>query len=127
MTPIDGEAKPLSKSAQLERGSKRPSRQKASKARWTQIAESRQGPCLICGHAPPNELHHLIARSQGGADTEANLVPLCQTDHALIEARDPIAGRMLAAALTDAEYAYCIEHYGEAFFERRLGIVYSRA
>ncbi len=125
--PLGGEAKPLSKSAQLERGPKRPSRQKASKTRWAQIAEARQGPCLICGHAPPNELHHLIARSQGGADCEGNLVPLCQTDHALIEARDPIAGRMLAAALDDLSYAYVIEHFGESFFERRLGVVYARA
>ncbi len=124
--PLD-DFKPYSKETQVARGPKRPSRQKASAKRWAEIAARKQGPCRICGHAPPNELHHLIARSQGGADTESCLVPLCQTDHALIEARDPIAGRMLAAALTDAEYAFVVEHYGESFFERRLGIVYSRA
>ncbi len=125
--PLDGDAKPLSKSAQLERGPKRPSRQIAGGKRKAQMREAKQGPCRICGKLPPNELHHLISRGQGGADTESNLVALCQTDHALIEARDPIVGRMLAAALTDEEYSYAVYHYGEAFFERRLGIVYSRA
>jgi hypothetical protein len=81
---------------------------------------------LICGRRPPNELHHLISRAQGGADCEGNIVALCQRDHAMIEARDPVAGMILASALDDLSYAYVIEHFGESFFERRLGVVYTR-
>ncbi len=125
--PLDGDARPLSKEAQLQRGPKRPKRQVAGGKRKGQMREAKQGPCRICGKLPPNELHHLISRAQGGADTEANLVPLCQTDHAFIEARDPIAGMILASSLTDEEYSYAVYHYGEGFFERRLGIVYARA
>jgi hypothetical protein len=51
---------------------------------------------------------------------------LCSADHAQIEVRDPIAGQRLAESLTDAEYAYAVEHFGESFFERRLGVVYTR-
>ncbi len=123
--PID-DFKPYSKDAQLARGPKRPKRQTASRDRWAQIAAAKQGPCRVCRKAPPNELHHLIARSQGGADTEGNIVSLCRSCHARIEARDPLAGEILAASLTDAEYAYTHDHFGESFFERRLGIVYSR-
>ncbi len=121
------EAKPWSKEQALARGPKRPSRQIAGGKRKAQMREAKQGPCRICGKLPPNELHHLISRAQGGADSESNLVPLCLIDHAFIEARDPVAGMILASSLTDAEYAYCVDRYGEAFFERRLGIVYSRA
>ncbi len=123
--PLD-DFKPYSKDAQLARGPKRPRRQTASRDRWAQIAAAKQGPCRVCGRPGPNELHHLIARSQSGADTESNCVPLCPADHARIEARDGLSGHALAASLTDAEYAYCVEHYGEAFFERRLGISYTR-
>lgn len=127
LVPLDGDARPWSKESSLARAGKRHHRQTASSRRWSQIAESKGGPCKVCGAAPPNQLHHLIARSQGGADTEANIVALCQRDHALIEARDPVAGLILAGALTDLEYAYCVDHFGESFFERRLGVVYSRA
>ncbi len=118
--------KPFSKETQLARGERRHTRQVASKRRWAVIAASKQGPCRCCLVAPPNELHHLIARSQGGSDTEANIVPLCLDCHAKIEARHRDAGHILACSLSDLEYAYVVEKYGEAFFERRLGVVYSR-
>ncbi len=54
-------------------------------------------------------------------------MPLCLDCHAKIEDRHRDAGHILACSLSDMEYAYVVEKYGEAFFERRLGIVYERA
>ncbi len=124
--PLD-DAKPFPKSQQLARGERRRTRQVASKRRWAEIAERKQGPCRCCLAAPPNQLHHLISRSQGGSDTEANIVALCLHCHAKVEARNRDYCRLLAESLRDAEYAYVIHHYGEAFFERRLGVRYERA
>lgn len=127
MSPVDGDAQPFSKESQLARTTRRYTRRVASPKRWQAIAESRQGPCLVCASPPPNELHHLIPRSQGGSDTEANIVPLCHRCHMHVEERRPAACRMLAVALDDLSYAYVIEHGGENFFERRCGLVYERA
>lgn len=124
--PTDGDARPYSKDSQLARSTRRYVRRVASPKRWEAIADARQGPCLVCGNRPPNELHHLIARSQGGSDTEGNIVPLCRRCHLHVEERRPAACRMLAAALDDLSYAYVVEHGGENFFERRLGITYER-
>lgn len=121
------DAKPFSKEQQLARGSRRYHRKVAGPRRWAQIAEARQGRCLVCGASPPNELHHLIPRSQGGADTEGNIVPLCRDCHRRVEAHDSETCHALAVALDDLAYAYVVEHGGESFFERRLGVRYSRA
>jgi HNH endonuclease len=42
--------------------------------------------CAACGHDKPDELHHhhLVARSQGGPDTDSNLITLCVECHAKI-------------------------------------------
>lgn len=95
------------------------------------MRERKQGPCRVCGRAGRNNLHHLIPRSFGlAAWSEANLAPLCGSGtsgcHGLVEIRDAWACRRLAESLSDAEYAYVVEHYGEGFFERRLGVVYAR-
>lgn len=126
MSPLDGDAKPLSKDAQLARGERRYTRKVAGAKRWQQIIDSKQGACRVCTAPPPNEMHHLIPRSQGGNDTEANIVPLCGVCHDLIERRDPIAGMKLAISLTDAEYAFMVHHGGEGILERRLGVIYTR-
>lgn len=120
------EAKPYSKEQQLARKTKRYHRKVASPKRWEAIADAKQGPCRCCNAPAPNELHHLVPRSHGGSDTEANLVPLCRGCHQLIEARDYQVGTVLARRLTDAEYAYATDVYGEGFFELRLGVRYSR-
>jgi 5-methylcytosine-specific restriction endonuclease McrA len=125
VSPIEGDAKPLSKESQLARGERRYTRKVASQRRWQQIIAAKGGPCRVCG-ASVVQFHHLIPRSQGGSDTEANIVPLCADCHRRIEARDKDAGMALALALTDAEYAYMVEHGGEDVLERRLGIVYTR-
>ncbi len=123
---LDGPAKPYPKLAQTARGERRTSRKVAGRARWAEIAAKKQGDCRCCGHRPPNELHHLIARSQGGSDTESNIVPLCRLCHGRVENRDEPECSQLALSLTDFEYAYVITTYGEAFFERRLGVKYER-
>lgn len=125
--PLDGEARPLSKSSQLARGNRRYTRKVASARRWQQIADAKQGPCRCCDAPPPNQLHHTLSRSQGGSDTESAIVPLCQRCHQLVEERDPAACRALVLSLTDAEYAWLVEAAGESVFERRYGITYSRA
>ncbi len=121
--PLD-EAKPFSKSEQLARGPKRPKRLVASKKRWGEIAKARQGPCVACGSPPPNQLHHLISRAQGGADCESNLASLCLICHQKVEAHDRAACKALVLALDDSQYAYCVEHGGESVFERRYHVKY---
>lgn len=118
---------PFWKSVQLARQERRYKRKVAGAKRWQQIQEAKQGPCRCCRAPAPSELHHLVPRSQGGSDTEANLVPLCRGCHQLVEARDHQAGAVLARSLTDSEYAYAVDMYGEGFFERRLGVRYARA
>lgn len=127
MTPLDGPAMPRPKTTQLARGERRYRRKVASPKRWAAIADAKQGPCRVCGAPPPNELHHLIPRAQGGSDTESNITPLCRDCHGLVERRDEGSCARLAEALTDHEYSYVVESYGEGFFERRLGIKYERA
>lgn len=130
MSPLDGDAQPDSKERQLSRGERRYTRKVASPKRWQQIIDAKRGPCKVCGATSGVSYHHLIPRSQGGSDSESNVVPLCGSGttgcHGRIEARDPEAGMALALSLTDAEYAYMVEHGGEDVLERRLGIVYTR-
>lgn len=121
------EVTPHTKETQLARQTKRYHRKVASPKRWESIADAKQGPCRVCQAPAPNELHHLIPRSQGGSDTESNIVPLCREHHASIEARNAVDGRRLAESLTDTEYAFVVDTYGEDFFERRLGVKYERA
>lgn len=124
--PLDGDARAFSKSTQLARGKRRHTRQVASPRRWQAIADAKQGPCRVCQAAPPNELHHLIPRSQGGSDTESNIAPLCRGCHQRVEGRDAEACRALVLSLDDSEYAFCVDHGGEGFFERHYGIRYER-
>lgn len=118
--------KPVSGSKPRARGRKR-----ATPADWRNLHAAKSGPCRVCGSSGRVELHHLFSRGQGGADTFDNLVPLCGhggTDgcHALVEARDPVACRVLLESLSDGEYAFLVEVGGECVFERRYGLVYTR-
>jgi hypothetical protein len=101
-----------------------------------QIINAKGGePCRVCFGASgfPTTFHHLVPRGAPwfGADTEANLVGLCGTGttgcHGLVERRDEKACRTMLERLRDDEYSYAIERGGEAFFERRYRLVYSRA
>lgn len=119
-TQLAGHATPYPKEAQLQRGPKRPSRQRAGKKRWEQIHAAKQGPCRVCEGAPPNQLHHLAPRGPAlGADTEANCVPLCADCHRRVTAYDRDACATLRASLSDAEYSYAVDKLGEARFEAR--------
>ncbi len=121
------EAKPWSKSDSLRHnGPRRKLRAVATGTEWKRIRAAKDARCRLCGAPPPNDLHHVLSRGQGGDDVAPNVVPLCARDHDLVERRDPAACMALAVSLTDEEYAYAVDTFGESFFERRLGIVYSR-
>lgn len=126
MSPLDGDPKPDSKERQLSRGERRYTRKVASHRRWQQIIAAKGGPCRICSGSVV-QFHHLLSRGQGGSDTESNIAPLCRDCHQLVERRDVEACRKLVLSLDDSEYAFCVEHGGEGFFERRYGIRYERA
>lgn len=98
-------------------------RKRATQADWRMLHAAKQGPCRICDAPPPNHLHHLIFRSQGGPDTPDNLLPLCLAHHDAIHARDPEALVNLALRLTDGEYAFVHEKLGEAALERLFGVL----
>jgi 5-methylcytosine-specific restriction endonuclease McrA len=124
------EAKPYSKEAQLARGERRYRRKVASPKQWQAIIAAKRGPCRISAQmgAPVGavEYHHLVPRDLGGDDVADNIVPLCSSCHARVTGRQPIALRLLAQSLTDAEYAYVIGKVGEDAMERLFGIRYGR-
>lgn len=113
---------PYPKSLQTARAERRYVRKVASPKRWQALADAKQGPCRVTGAQPPNDLAHLIPRSEGGPDAEWNLVPLAREPHRLFDARDPETCCIVCAALTDDEYAGLVAFGGEAVFERRFGI-----
>lgn len=124
-----------SKEQQLARTGKRYHRKVASPKRWAQIADAKQGPCRVCGAAPPNELHHLVPRAIGGDDRNANIVPLCRDCHRLVTDRDPQACAALRSNLLTThsrkaedgdEYAYAVETLGEARFDERYPVKWER-
>lgn len=114
--------KPYPKAVQLARSERRYVRKVASPKRWQQIADAKQGPCRATGAPPPNDLAHIIPRSEGGPDSEWNIVPLAREPHRLFDARDPETCRKVLASLTDHEYAGLIKFGGEGVFERRFRI-----
>lgn len=126
MSPLEGDARPLPKTAQLARGDRRYRRKVAGAKRWQQIADAKQGPCRVCFEPAPNELHHILSRAHGGSDTEANIAPLCRRCHDRITRRVETVVRMFLVSLTDAEYSYAVHHGGEDFWERAYGLRYSR-
>lgn len=106
-------------------GKKKPaSRRRAGAARWAEIREHKLGPCRVCGGTVGIQMHHLVPRSQGGSDTEANITPLCRPDHDAVTRGDRHACATLRASLTDAEYAYAVDMLGEARFEARYPVEY---
>lgn len=50
------------------------------------VVERAGNACERCGAVETLDLHHKLKKSQGGKHTEANLVALCRSCHALIEA-----------------------------------------
>jgi 5-methylcytosine-specific restriction endonuclease McrA len=109
-------------------GRKKPKgRRKAGAARWQEIREKKLGPCRVCAGVAANvQLHHLVPRAQLGADTEANLVPLCPICHDRVTRREPVACATLRVNLRDDEYAYACEKLGESLFEAYYPVRYER-
>lgn len=133
MTPLEGDARPRPKSAQLARGTRRYRRKVASPKQWQAIIAAKIGPCRACVIPYYNgsdwslvEFHHVVSRQDGGDDLADNIVPVHRSCHANITARAPAATRRLLASLTDAEYAYMIDRGGESYPERAYGLRYTR-
>lgn len=115
-------------------------REIASRERWREIHAAKHGPCYVCWYLGRPQLddrvtlHHVVAKSLGGSDTEANLVPLCGDGttgcHGLVEAHDQETCQAFAAALQkydDAAYAYAVGKLGEDGFLRRYKVKFRRA
>jgi len=120
---------PFPKSAQLARGERRPWRHRASRSDWRALRAAKLDGrvCRVCAAEPcmvarATELHHIVPRSQGGDDVADNLVGLCTSHHALVTVRTPHVLALLAASLTDAEYAYVVGKLGESGMERLFGV-----
>ena len=119
-------SEPFPKSRQLARGERKYHRKVASPKRWQAIIDAKHGPCRCCGSTGPVEYHHLAPRAIGGSDTEANIVPVCHGCHALITRYDKQACAKLRLSLSDAEYAYVNDVLGEARFEQRYPVEWTR-
>lgn len=117
---------PFPKTQQTARAERRYKRKVASPKQWQAIAAAKQGPCRVCGDPPPNELHHIFSRAQGGSDVADNIAPLCHGCHGFITRRNQPTIKAFLSTLTDEEYAYVVEHGGEDFFERAYGLRYDR-
>lgn len=131
--PLDGNAKPQPKSAQLARGRRRYRRIIASPKQWQAIQAAKVGPCRVCGDPGSNgrvhgmiQLHRVVSREDFGDDLADNIVPLCYLCHGQVTMRQEKAARALLASLTDAEYAYMVERGGEDYAERAYGLRYTR-
>lgn len=120
------EVTPFPKSAQLMRGERRYRRRVASAKQWQRISAAKMGPCRVCSLRTDVDLHHLVWREHGGDDVEANIVPVCRSDHEALHRRSPATARLLLSRLSDAEYAYMITRAGEDYPERAYGIEYQR-
>lgn len=121
-------------------GRKKPrSPKRASPERWEQIRAAKLGPCLVCRwlgvkQELPSTLHHCVAKSLGGSDTEANCAPVCgdgvRGHHGLLEAHDPETCQAFAAALQqwdDQAYSYAVSKLGEDGFCRRYKVRFTDA
>lgn len=104
-------------------------RKKASRKEWKSLHSSKTGPCRICSEQPTS-LHHLVPRSLGGDDVEANLVPLCGSGttgcHGYVERRDKHVCGMLRAMLKPAEENYIVEKQGAHYLNKRYPLLLDR-
>lgn len=87
-------------------------------------AKIRHRECCICGRTHAIHIHHIVFRSHGGDDVDANLCGLCPTHHDQIHAYDSFSWIALKAYV-DFErpdtQAYLQEKLGDragSFFER---------
>lgn len=130
---------PYPKSIQTTPRQKKYRRKVASTKTWAGIAAERQGPCVLCGAPPPNDLHHVVPRDRGGDDVAENLLALCRDHHQRIEAREQETCRAFVELLwadghepgprggVRDSYSYAVEKAGETFAESIYGIRFENA
>lgn len=140
---------PFSKESQLSRGTRRYHRKVAPPKRWQQIISAKGDVCRICAWILENpklaeeyevtlaecglpvSYHHTVDRSDGGSDTEANIVPVGGSGttghHGMVTRLHRGACAAFRAALTDDEYAYGVDVLGEGRFEARYPVRYEAA
>lgn len=89
----------------------------------------RERECRLCGRVSSNG-HHLVYRSQGGADDPDNIIPLCGSGttgcHGKIHAHDHEARLAVGFSLRDEERRYLVRKFGDnrraaAWLERVYG------
>lgn len=97
------------------------SRSRTHRSTWAELHARKGGACRLCGGLP-YELHHLLSKARGGPNEAWNLAPLCSDCHAAVTNEDAPTLALLAAALTDEEYAGLIEHSGEQIIHRLFGV-----
>ena len=139
--PLNGPAQPDFKPERTPGGIGNPkakSFKRASPQRWQEIRERRLGPCYVCLELGVEQelsstLHHVVAKSLGGHDTEGCVVPLCgdgvRGHHGLVERHDVESCQALARYIQredDLAYSYAIQHLGENGFLRRYKVAFSR-
>ncbi len=121
-------------------GRKKPrSPKRASRERWQEIRAAKLGPCLVCRWLGEEQkldssLHHIVSKSLGGSDTEANCASACGDGttghHGLLEAHHAPTCRAFAAALQqwdDQAYSYAVGKLGEDGFCRRYKVRFTSA
>lgn len=71
--------------------------------------------CVLCGETRNIHIHHIVFRSQGGDDVDANLCGLCDDHHDAIHARKEFAWLALKA------YIFFEREDTQAYLARKLG------
>jgi HNH endonuclease len=80
----------------------------------------REGACRVCRRASW-ERHHLIPRSQGGADVEENIAPICFDCHRAFHSSPNWReyASAVRATMRLEEVLYVTRAKGEAWLDRR--------
>jgi 5-methylcytosine-specific restriction enzyme A len=66
-----------------------PAREPYQQPAWRRLSDfvvARDGSCRECGSTHYLAAHHVIPRNEGGADHPSNLIALCASCHARLEA-----------------------------------------
>ncbi len=83
--------------------------------------------CAVCGSNRQLEVHHVVKRSRGGANTMQNLVCLCHRCHCLVHGErvmpeglrrslGPLRPEDVELAMVEYMADYYAENYGEAWW-----------
>jgi hypothetical protein len=121
------EVRPDPKPVKREKRPRRTFRFRATREEWAEIIAVKRGPCRVCDRSyVRTSYHHLVPRSLGGDDVADNIAPLCGDGttgcHERVEARNQVALQLLAASLTEGEYAYVVGKLGEGAMGRLFGV-----